>query len=282
MENIRELLPETGKMKDMDASSILLCDEAQFAGRVRNALENGEFTVFYQPQYSYRTKRMCGVEALMRWRHAGQMISPAKFISRLERNGMIYEVDRFIWRRVCQALSAWKKEGIDAPYMSINVSGRDMHHADFEAYLVSLTEEYDLQPQNLHLEITETAYMKDLKFMIRVIKSLQRRGFIVEMDDFGRGYSSLTALKNVPFDVIKLDMDFLQESEINEKAKQILTSVIEMLQKIRIPVIVEGVECEKQAELLNRLGCDYMQGYYFGKPTDRPAFEALLREARRG
>lgn len=282
MDNIRKLFQKIEKGNTDDSNFVLLNDKEKLGRLIREALENDEFTVHYQPQYSYNTKQMCGAEALMRWQRAGMMISPAEFIPLLEQYELIYEVDRLIWRRACQALSAWKQAGLDVPYLSVNISGKDIHHADFVAYIESLIEEYALQPQNLHLEITETAYVEDLSFMIQVIESLQRKGFVVEMDDFGSGYSSLTALKNVPFDVIKLDMDFLQESEINEKAKQILTSVIDMLQKIRIPVIVEGVECEKQAELLNRLGCDYMQGYYFGKPTNRDEFEKLLRGKREG
>lgn len=279
---IRELLCENTIINVPEPDLALPSDEEGFVRQVRQALENHEFTVFYQPQYSYNTKKICGAEALMRWKHGEQILSPERFIPRLERSGMIYEVDRFIWRRACQALSEWKQAGLEVPYLSVNISGLDIHYADLEEYLSALLGEYALLPQDLHLEITETAYMKDLDRMIRVIESLQRKGFVVEMDDFGSGYSSLAALKNIPFDVIKLDMEFLQESEINEKARQILSSVIEMLQKIRLPVIVEGVEYEAQAELLNRLGCDYMQGYYFGKPTDRDEFEKLLTEAKKG
>lgn len=279
MDNICVLIKKL--LKKNNDSIVLHKDKENFADLVRRAIANNEFEVYYQPQYNYNTKKMCGAEALMRWKcDCYNMVSPAVFIPELEKNGMIYEVDKFIWKKVCADLSEWKKVGVDVPHLSVNISGEDIYHDDFEEYIVSLVKEYELEPQNLHLEITETAYVKDLKFMIGIIGSLQSKGFIVEMDDFGSGYSSLKTLKNVPFDIIKLDMELVQESETNEKAKNILTSVIDMLQKIKIQVIVEGVECEEQAELLNKLGCSYMQGYYFGKPTDKLCFEKILKNKR--
>ncbi len=267
------------KKNTTSAPFSLPVDKEKFVELIKKALKNDEFEVYYQPQYNYETKEMYSAEALVRWKcDDKENVSPAVFVPLLEKYGMIYEVDKVVWKKVCQDLKNWKKSGLQVPHLSVNISVVDLYQDDFEEYLLSLINEYQLKPENLHLEITETAYVKDLKFMVNIIKSLQQNGFIVEMDDFGSGYSSLKTLKNVPFDVIKLDMEFLQESEINEKAKNILTSVIDMLQKIKVPVIVEGVEHEEQAELLNRLGCSYMQGYYFGKPTNRKNFEKILQK----
>lgn len=253
----------------------------RFIRLVRRAVENSEFEVYYQPQYNYNTKKLFGAEALMRWRQDEKNeVSPAVFVPRLEKCGMIYEVDKLIWKKVCADMRTWLDLGLNVPHLSVNLSGDDIYHEGLEGYFTSLLAEYSLKPKDLHLEITETAYIKDLKLMAEVIDSLKSKGFVVEMDDFGSGYSSLRTLKNVPFDVIKLDMELLQESETNEKAKNILTAVIEMLQKIEIEVIVEGVEREEQAKLLGRLGCNYMQGYYFGRPTDREHFEEILKNNR--
>lgn len=253
-------------------------DEEAFVRLVHKAIENDEFEVFYQPQYNYNTKELYGAEALMRWKSVGcKKPSPSEFVPRLEKCGLIYEVDKIIWKKVCADLREWRDMGISIHHLSVNISGEDIYRDDFEEYLVSLLNEYNLEAKSLHLEITETAYVRDLEFMVGIIRSLQDRGFIVEMDDFGSGYSSLKTLKNVPFDIIKLDMELLQESETNEKAKDILTSVIAMFNKIKMPIIVEGVECEEQAKLLNNSGCSYMQGYYFGKPAAKEDFAELLK-----
>lgn len=279
MANICLLIKNLLKKNTTSAPFSLPVDKEKFVELIKKALKNDEFEVYYQPQYNYETKEMHGAEALVRWKcDDKENVSPAVFVPLLEKYGMIYEVDKVVWKKVCQDLKNWKKSGLQVPHLSVNISVVDLYQDDFEEYLLSLINEYQLKPENLHLEITETAYIKDLKFMVNIIKSLQQNGFIVEMDDFGSGYSSLKTLKNVPFDVIKLDMEFLQESEINEKTKNILTSVIDMLQKIKVHVIVEGVEHEEQAELLNRLGCSYMQGYYFGKPTNRENFEKILQK----
>lgn len=250
----------------------------EFAKKVRNAIENDELTVYYQPQYNYDTGEMSGAEALMRWTDKnGETLVPSEFIPKMEACGVIRDADRVIWKKVCRDLCEWQKARLNVPHLSVNISGDDIYCEDFEDYIVSLVAEHGLKPEDLHLEITETAYVSDLGKMAEIIRSLRSKGFVVEMDDFGSGYSSLKCLKNVPFDIIKLDMDFLQESETNEKAKCILTSIIELLQTIKTPVIVEGVEKQCQAELLNRLGCSYMQGYYFGKPAEKSEFESLLK-----
>lgn len=249
--------------------------------RVKAAIKNQEFDVYYQPQYDYHTKKMCGAEALMRWHcpKNGTML-PSTFVPELEERGLIYDVDRVIWRRVCSDLRSWIDEGYEIPHLSVNVSGRDLYGDDFSEYLLSLIQEYHLSPKMLHLEITETMCVRDMDFLKKTVQSLQEKGFVVEMDDFGSGYSSLKNLQNVPYDIIKLDMDFLQESEMNEKAKSILTCVVDMMQKLNLSIIVEGVETESQAELLNRLGCRHMQGFYFGKPEKKEVFEERLSKER--
>lgn len=278
MDNFGARIKSLFKMNIRTDNGELPTHDGQFVTHVLHALENDEFEVYYQPQYNYNTKKLCGAEALMRWRKRElEYHSPAVFIPRLEKAEMIYEVDRMIWEKVCRDLKKWKSEGLALPHLSVNVSRNDICHDDLEENIVSLVDKYGIEPHELHLEITETAYMSDLERMVGVISSLQARGFIVEMDDFGSGYSSLRTLKNVPFDVIKLDMELVAQSESDERAKSILTSVVDMLKKLKLRVIVEGVEYEEQAQLLNRLGCSYMQGYYFGRPTCSKSFEELLK-----
>lgn len=256
-------------------------NDSEFASKAERALQNGEFEVYYQPQYNYNTKKMCGAEALIRWNlPQGEVLFPSEFISKLENTKTMYRLDKYIWKKACEDLKEWKKANMGVEHLSVNISGNDICNADFKDYLLSLIKENSLNPEELHLEITETAYVKDLKLMENLIRTMQQSGFVFEMDDFGSGYSSLKTLKNVPFDIIKLDVEFLRGSENSEKAKNILASVITMLQKIKTPIIVEGVEHKEQAEFLNGLGCRYMQGYYFGKPVKKKDFEQLLKKEK--
>lgn len=249
MDSIRALINRFLKRTTTFREQTVSEDMKQFTEQVQRALDNGEFEVYYQPQYNYTTNKMSGAEALMRWSCPKRgLLSPASFIPQLERSGMIYEVDKYIWRSVCADIRKWEDEGINFPHFSINISGVDIYRADFEQYLSQIIASHGLTSEMLHLEITETIYAKDIKFMSGIIQDLQKRGFTVEMDDFGSGYSSLKTLKNVPFDIIKLDVEFLQESETNEKAKEILTAIIGMLHKIKISVIVEGVESKKSRQ----------------------------------
>lgn len=261
---------------------ICLCEKKNIRSMVENALINNEFQVYYQPQYDCEGMKWRCVEALVRWQHPEEgLISPAGFIPKLEENDCIYELDKSVWEKACCDFAEWRMLGIAPKHLSVNVSCIDILKDDFEKVLAEILEKYGLDSSMIHLEITETACVDEIKSMLKVIQSLQSKGFVVEMDDFGTGYSSLKLLKHIPFDVVKIDMDFLYGCETNQKAKNILTSIIDMLKKEQLPIVMEGVETRAQVLLLKKLGCNFMQGYYFGKPMPKEELKIALESMAR-
>lgn len=219
-----------------------------------------------------------GAEALVRWIHPSEgFLAPYRFIPVLEKNGMIAQVDKYMWRCACEILAGWKDNNL---FISINVSPKDFYFMDVVGELCGLVKEYDVEPSRLRVEITETVVMTDEAKRLRVLNELRAAGFIVEMDDFGSGYSSLNMLKDMPVDVLKIDMAFLRKAEDDERARTILSSIMEMTSKLKLSSITEGVETEEQYRSLKDMGCGMFQGYYFAKPVDVETFEAYLAEGK--
>lgn len=257
-------------------SSVL--KEQELAGEMIAALEGGQFVPYFQPQYRYATGRMIGAEVLARWSHPAKgLLGPTEFIPVFERNGLVATFDYYMWEQACRCLRMWiDGRGIEgAPRLSVNLSRADIYRSDLCTYLEGLIERYDVPAELLHLEITESAYMEAPEQLIGAVTKLRAAGFVVEMDDFGSGYSSLNTLKDVPVDVLKLDMGFLGASA-SSRGGLILASVVRMARWLDLPLIAEGVETKQQAAYLASVGCDYMQGYLFSKPVDRETFEKLL------
>lgn len=254
-----------------------LVKEQQITSEMWNALEEGQFVPYFQPQYDYGTKRLCGAEALVRWIHPERgLISPGDFIPIFEKNGFISDLDYYMWESVCRLLRKWMNLGYLVVPVSVNVSRKEISPSLCDR-LMGLIEKYNLEPQLLRLEITETAYMDDAGTLITVVNGLQEKGFFVEMDDFGSGYSSLNTLKNVPVDLLKLDMKFLENINDNVRSGSILSSVIRMSRWLSLPIMAEGIEERNQAEYLKSMGCFLMQGYYFAKPMPAEKYEEMLR-----
>ena len=199
-------------------------------------------------------------------------MSPAVFIPLLEKNGLIVEVDRHIWRCACEILSSWKKQGNDM-FISINISPKNFYYIDVVSEIKALVEEYDIEPKKLRIEITETVMMNDAQEKFKLLDELRNDGFIVEMDDFGSGYSSLNLLKDMPVDVLKIDMKFLSSSDNDEKARTIIRNIIQLSEDLHITSLTEGVETVEQYSELSQIGCKLFQGYYFAKPLPRKEFE---------
>ena len=220
-----------------------------------------------------------GAEALCRWNHSELgWISPGIFIPILEKAGKIYELDSYIWDRVCQDLSRWNEEG-KYKKVSVNVSRADIKaNPNVQEHFRSLIDRYFLSPDQLHIEITESAFTDDAKGLIDATTKLQELGFTVEMDDFGSGYSSLHMLKEVPINRVKMDLNFLSDEGSKEKGKIIISNMIRMIDDLGMKLISEGVETENQAKFLRDKGCVEMQGYYFYKPVCVEEFEALCNE----
>ena len=261
-----------------------ILEEQALIGDMEEALRLEQYEVFLQPQYNHRTRKIIGAEALVRWKHPQKgMIPPNTFIPILEKNGFISRLDYYVWERVCGLLARWRDQGLPSVSISVNVSGADIHMPNLCGTLLDLTRKYSIEPRELRLEITETAYIENAERFVTVIGALRSQGFLVEMDDFGKGYSSLNTLKNVPVDVLKLDMGFLHETESSGgRSGVILNSILHMAHWLNLPVIAEGVETLRQADYLASIGCDIVQGYLYARPLPIPEFESLLARGEAG
>ena len=197
----------------------------------------------------------------------------------LEENGLIRQLDRYVWREAAAQVRKWKKEfGYSIP-VSVNVSRVDIFDPDIIDFLQKTIEENEISPSDIHLEITETAYTDNVDHIVSVVKKLQKAGFMVEMDDFGKGYSSINMLTTLPLDALKLDIEFIKDIAENNRGKNLLGCILEMAKLLDLTVIAEGVENAKQYFLLKNAGCDMIQGYYFSKPLETKEFEKLLAVA---
>lgn len=273
IKNISENYSVNVAYYDNDMLSILKKNR-EVINAFNDALNNNHFKMYLQPQVRCSDEKVVGAEALVRWEtEKGVIHSPASFIKILEDNGLIHELDRFIWEKAVQLLQKWQLLGIDH-HISVNVSTRDFYLIPLYETFTSLVTKYGIPPQKLKLEITETALVHDLKRHKKIITDLQKFGFTIEMDDFGSGYSSLTILKNISINILKIDMMFLSKTKHKERSKKILESVIKMAQKLGIKIIVEGVEDKEQAEFLKNLNCDFFQGYLYSKPITVANFES--------
>lgn len=248
--------------------------EKEIISEFDEALRNKDITIYLQPQVT-KDGTLVGSEALVRWKHPVKgMISPGTFIPVLEENGIIYRLDRYVWEQAAQLLKSWKGTDKENLYISVNISAKDIYYMDVQETFLEFKEKYDIDPAKMKLEITETAIMYDVDRYINLVRELHEHGFEVEMDDFGNGYSSLSMLKDIEIDILKIDMAFLQEAETKKRGEVILRNVITMAKDLGVPVITEGVETEEQVALLTELGSDMFQGYYFARPMPVSDFEA--------
>lgn len=247
--------------------------EQKVAGEFGTALEEGQFCFYIQPQVSVRGK-ILGGEALVRWIHPERgMIPPGEFIGILENTGLICRLDMYIWELACKKLREWKDRGLTDYHISVNISPKDFYFADIYKVFTGLVEKYDIRPRNLRLEITESAVMSDFDKQLVLIQRLQEYGFLVEMDDFGSGYSSLNMLKDMPVNTLKVDMGFLRQTDHQERSRTILKMIISLSKQLGMEVVTEGVETREQVDFLTEIGCDIFQGYYFAKPMPVSEFE---------
>jgi len=223
------------------------------------------------------TGRVIGAEALVRWIHPTLgFLSPARFVPVFEKNGMIADVDRYIWRCACEILARWQEMGNNDLFISINISPKDFYFMDVLSELRSIVKEYGVPPSRLRVEITETVMMTDSENRLAILSKLQSEGFLVEMDDFGSGYSSLNMLKDMPVDVVKIDMVFLTETRDRARSQTILRNVMNMTHDLGILSLTEGVETEAQYQMLSGMGCKLFQGFFFSRPIPVDQFEALF------
>ena len=256
---------------------------ASITGHLTEAIRDGELQVWYQPQVNFDTGEITGAEALCRWNHAKLgWLSPAEFIPALEETGLVYELDRFVWEQACRDLRRWREAGVRRS-VSVNLARCDIREErNIPGQFYDLIRTYGLDADQLHIEITESAYVENPDLLIRTTVKLREFGFQVEMDDFGSGYSSLHMLKEVPVDRIKLDLHFLTGSGEAERGRVIISYMIQMVRSLGMELIAEGVENLAQARMLQDRGCPDMQGFYFYKPMTVRDFERLFLPASSG
>lgn len=257
-----------------------LLDEQSITANMNSALEQKQFKVYLQPKYHLQSGKISGAEALVRWEHPEKgLIPPDKFIPLFEKNGFITSLDIYVWEETCKLLRKWLDAGERPVPVSVNVSRADIYHPQLCSILTKLVEKYRLHPKYLHLEITETAYTEHPVQIIETVQKLKEQGFVLEMDDFGTGYSSLNMLSELPIDILKLDMRFVQYEE-KRNSRSILSFIISLAKWLELRVVAEGVETAEQVEMLRSMSCDYVQGFYFSKPLLPEAFETLWHSSQ--
>jgi EAL domain-containing protein (putative c-di-GMP-specific phosphodiesterase class I) len=251
--------------------------EQQITNYMEEALKTKQFQVYFQPKYQLESEKMAGAEALVRWIHPEEgFMSRGEFIPLFEKNGFITELDTFVWEETCRKIALWIETYGKYVPVSVNVSRKDIYKQDLPILLLNIVHKYGLEPKHLHLEITESAYTENPEQLISVVGKLKEEGFVIEMDDFGSGYSSLNMLAELPIDILKLDMKFVQNKGPHSKNESIMSCMIELAKKIDLIVVAEGVEEQKQIDMLREMKCDIVQGYYFSKPLPADDFEKRL------
>ncbi|MEG1638751.1 MAG: EAL domain-containing protein [Erysipelotrichaceae bacterium] len=246
-----------------------------------SALINHEFELFLQPKYSLKTGRIAGAEALVRWqRSKDKYIQPNEFIPLFEKNGFITKLDYYMFENVCQMIQKWKKtiKVEDIPRISVNISRVHLNSKELPIKLLEIATKYQINPNEIEIELTESVMITAEDQVLGMLHQIKNAGFLLSIDDFGRGYSSLSSLSDIPADFVKIDKVFLDHSIENERGRIILLNIIKMIKDLDLISIAEGVETEEQINLLKDAGCDYVQGFYFSKAIPIKAFKDLLKK----
>lgn len=258
-----------------------LIHQQRISQTLQQSLEAENFLLYLQPQFT-RDGTLHGAEVLIRWNHPEfGFLTPNRFVPYFEKSGQIVSLDQYVWEHACRLLRRWQDKNINIS-LSVNISPVDFDHINICDYFVALVRKYGISPKKLHLEITESAILNNNIDKRAFLDRLHRNGFLIEMDDFGSGYSSLNMLKDLDVDILKLDMRFLSDSEYPDRSMKILTSVIALSKALDMPALAEGVETPAQLELLNSIDCDLFQGYYFSKPIPITDFEEMYLAACMG
>ena len=237
---------------------------------IADGIARNQFMVLFQPKFDIRGEKpkLVGAEALVRWDHPEfGLVSPSSFISLFEENGLIRLVDDHVWRAAAMQVKEWKdKYGVSIP-VSVNVSRIDIQDDDIVDNLLEIVKDAGIDPSELHLEITESAYASDTRQLVEVVEQFRKHGFKIEMDDFGSGYSSLNMLTSLPIDVLKVDMRFISGVNDDVKNHRMMELIMDIAEFLDVPVVAEGVEEEEQFATLKDMGCEMIQGFYFSKPV---------------
>ncbi|SDA88930.1 PAS domain S-box-containing protein/diguanylate cyclase (GGDEF) domain-containing protein [Pseudomonas sp. NFACC15-1] len=257
---------------DMNASAL---ERLELESDLRHALEQNEFVLYYQPQFSGDGKRLTGAEALLRWRHPRRgLVPPGDFIPVLEELGLVVDVGDWVITEACRQLRTWHQAKVRVPKVSVNISARQFSDGQLGTRIANILRSTGLPPACLELELTESILMREVSEAMQILAGLKNLGLSIAVDDFGTGYSSLNYLKQFPIDVLKIDRTFVDGLPSGEQDAQIARAIIAMAHSLNLAVIAEGVETHEQLDFLREHGCDEVQGYLFGRPMPANRFEA--------
>lgn len=256
-----------------------LLQDAEIESSMQEALASGQFIYYIQPKYAADGTRILGGEALVRWQKPdGTMVSPAEFIPLFERNGFIRQLDIHVFTQVCADLRRLLDAGQPVVPVSVNVSRQHLYWPEFAPTYIAIKERYHLPDQLIELELTESTLLENTTAAFSTLEHLRQKGFLCSIDDFGSGYSSLNALKDLPADVLKLDREFLSDSAQPAKSEIIIRGIIDMAKRLSLRIVAEGVETPTQLAFLQDTGCDMIQGFIFSKPLPPDNFYHLLTQ----
>jgi diguanylate cyclase (GGDEF)-like protein len=248
----------------------------EIAGDMEASIHHGDFEVYLQPIYDLHSFEIAAAEALVRWNHPVKgFLMPDSFIPLFERNGLVTELDLFVLETVCQHIRTCQDEGLGIVPVSVNVSRADLH-PEFASHLIAVVDRFEIPHETIRLEITETAYIESTCLLDAIVDDLHKEGFTVMLDDFGSGYSSLSLLEQSPFDIMKIDRSFLEDTGYSTRSRTVLDYTIALANELELPVVCEGIETLDQAMLLRSLGSEYGQGFYFSKPLPMNEFKRML------
>jgi diguanylate cyclase (GGDEF)-like protein len=239
----------------------------QIESDLRRAVDRNEFEVHYQPVIDLKTHRITSYEALVRWNHPTKgLVGPAQFITVAEESGLIGEIGTIVLRQACSQLRSWIDQGLTPPILALNLSPIQFNDPNLSEGICRVLADYDLTPDRIELEITETVIMQDGELALGTLQNLSSRGFRLSIDDFGTGYSSLAYLKRFPVDTLKIDRSFITDMTENENDRAIVTAIMALANSLHLSVIAEGVETKEQYDALSALNCNFAQGYYMARP----------------
>ena len=254
-----------------------LLNEQSITETMERALEEEQFKVFYQPKHESITGNIAGAEALVRWNHPDYgFMQPGQFIPLFEKNGFITKLDTFMVDQVARDIKRWQTDGYPVVPISINVSRRDFFEPGCIEKQAKIIDLHNIDHSLIHMEVTESMYSENPELIIAQVKKMQEQGFMIEMDDFGAGYSTLGMLSSFPINIIKLDISFVKNIKANEV---VIENVIKMAHRLGYLTVAEGVESEEQFKILKTLGCDFIQGFYFSRPLSTLDYEKYLKRS---
>lgn len=245
---------------------------------MKNSLQKGFFRVFFQPKVDIVTGEIIGAEALVRLVDKdNNLIPPGRFIPLAEENGLIVEIDKFVYEETFRLIKKWQDAGKKVPLISVNVSRLHLLNDELPSYMKGLSDKYGLKPEQIELEITESVFFEDTERLIDMIKQMKEIGYITSMDDFGAGFSTLSLMKSLPVDVIKLDGGFFLKNQLDEKSRAVISAMMQLAENLGFAVVSEGVETMEQVDFIRQQGSRCVQGFYFYKPMPAEEFEKLLK-----